>query len=100
MDDGIALMNASATVTAGSTTTLASNYYDNAGANSCGALQDQSGNYLHGDMNYGTTFTYRGNLTWSNNLGDVRCTAFGSTGVPYHGRARPATGRPRAGWPP
>src|SRR5439155_15756304 len=75
----------SVTVTAGGVTTpLNTSYYDNAGTNTCGSLQDQSGYVLHDDSNFGTSFTFRGNLTSSNSLGDVRCRAYGSAGNPYH----------------
>ena len=48
----------------------------------CGALQNQYGLNQH-DSNYNVNFLYRGNLTWSNNNGDINCYAYQITGVPY-----------------
>src|SRR5262249_49966126 len=68
----------------GPTTTLAMNTYDNY-STACGGTAGmalRTGAYQHDDANYGTSVTYRGNVTWRYSLGSTASMRYESTGVP------------------
>jgi YD repeat-containing protein len=75
------------TLTAGgTTTTLVTNTYDNYTQGCAGAmgLTERTGSgpsWQHDDANFGTGYTYRGNVTYSTSLGGAGCTGYESTGV-------------------
>ncbi len=55
----------------------------------CGGLETIVGEPnppRHDTANFGTTFTYRGNLTYTTGLSGSMCTAYKITGVPYKKR--------------
>src|SRR5262249_41083340 len=76
------VLTVTVTPAGGSTINLVGNSYD---TTTCGPLDATFGGpeLLYHEPAYGTSFTYRGNVTVASTLADTTCTAYKITGVPY-----------------
>ena len=78
------LLTATVTPAGGNAVTLVTNTYDGYALPGCSpvaGLTARTGLRLHDDTNYGTGFTYRGNLTFTSSMSGARCTGYETTGV-------------------
>ena len=78
------LLTATVTPAGGNAVTLVTNTYDGYALPGCSpvaGLTARTGLRLHDDTNYGTGFTYRGNVTFTSSTSGARCTGYETTGV-------------------